>query len=319
MYPRSLFMLLFFCFNTNVGHTDATNQHKEWEGIEGFAKFGYDVLPCPTYQRSQCCICKSIVKQIEKLIKNPSASRNYEVDAHGYRMNQRQSYGRKKKKKQAKRMPYVESMAGIDEALENVCYSNVSMSIPKIETRVEEATDLYFFTCVEFTKDFEEFIQKRFFDYSNNVKRNDSNAIIHDVCVKDTGLCDGLDKTYSNAPYWPITLKELKLLSGDLKEAYDILNDIISINMTIATNKQKARNSQSQKRIEQRLLINKLFFKIGHAAALSRSSNQQLWYKLFTNNIVEKEYEIAKTKLRNKIHAANSFHDDDLYDEEEEE
>ena len=159
---------LFFCVNINVGCTVATNKYSSWEGIERFEKFGYDVLPCPTYQRSQCCVCKSVVKQIEALIKNPSASRDYEVDAYGFRMNRRQSSNGKRREK---RMPYVESMAGIDEALDNVCYSNVSMSIPKIETRVDEATDLYFFTCLDFTKDFEEFIQKRFFDYTNTVKK----------------------------------------------------------------------------------------------------------------------------------------------------
>ena len=31
----------------------------------------------------------------------------------------------------------------------------------------------------------------------------------------------------------------------------------------------------------------------------------------------DKEYEIAKIKLMNKIHAANSFHDEDLFDEED--
>lgn len=328
MYIHYIYILqiFFFCItHTNVGFTVATNKYSSWEGIERFEKFGYDVLPCPTYQRSQCCICKSIVKQIEILIKNPSASRDYEVDAYGFRMNRRQSSNRKRKEKQKKRVPYVESMAGIAEALDNVCYSNVSMSIPKIETRVDEATDLYFFTCLEFTEDFEEFIQKRFFDYTNNVKKNNNNFVVYDICVTDTSLCDGLNETYSNAPYWPITLKELKVLSNDLKDAYDILNQVVSINISIAKNKQEARknhnngNSISPKRIEQKLLINKLFFKIGHAAALSRSPNQQLWYKLFTNNIVMKEYEIAKIKLINKIHAASSFHDDDLFDEEEEE
>ena len=215
-------------------------------------------------------------------------------------------------------------MAGIAEALDNVCYSNLSMSIPKIETRVEKATDLYFFTCDDFAKDFEEFVQKRFFDYSNNIGNN----FVYEICVEDTKLCDGLNKTYSNAPYWPITLSELNSLSKDLKDAYTILEEIVSLNKTIDETRKKTKgrknyindnNSMSPKRIEQKLLINKLFFKLGHAAALSRSSNQQLWYTLFTQNIVMKEYEIAKIKLINKIHAANSFHDDDLFDEEEEE
>ena len=304
----------------NVVAVVARNSNNEWEGIERFEKFGYDVLPCPTYQRSQCCVCKAIVSQRENLIKNPDATRNYEVDAYGFRMNERHTNNRKKKK----RVPYVESMAGIAEALDNVCYSNLSMSIPKVETRVEKATDLYFFTCDDFAKDFEEFVQKRFFDYSNNIGNN----FVYEICVEDTKLCDGLNKTYSNAPYWPITLSELNSLSKDLKDAYTILEEIVSLNKTIDETRKKTKgrknyindnNSMSPKRIEQKLLINKLFFKLGHAAALSRSSNQQLWYTLFTQNIVMKEYEIAKIKLINKIHAANSFHDDDLFDEEEEE
>ena len=173
-------------------------------------------------------------------------------------------------------------------------------------------------------KDFEEFVQKRFFDYSNNIGNN----FVYEICVEDTKLCDGLNKTYSNAPYWPITLSELNSLSKDLKDAYTILEEIVSLNKTIDETRKKTKgrknyindnNSMSPKRIEQKLLINKLFFKLGHAAALSRSSNQQLWYTLFTQNIVMKEYEIAKIKLINRIHAANSFHDDDLFDEEEEE
>ena len=320
LYKKHLLLTIIVFLYLNVVAVVARNSNNEWEGIERFEKFGYDVLPCPTYQRSQCCICKAIVSQLENLIKNPDATRNYEVDAYGFRMNERHTNNRKKKK----RVPYVESMAGIAEALDNVCYSNLSMSIPKIETRVEKATDLYFFTCDDFAKDFEEFVQKRFFDYSNNIGNN----FVYEICVEDTKLCDGLNKTYSNAPYWPITLSELNSLSKDLKDAYTILEEIVSLNKTIDETRKKTKgrknyindnNSMSPKRIEQKLLINKLFFKLGHAAALSRSSNQQLWYTLFTQNIVMEEYEIAKIKLINKIHAANSFHDDDLFDEEEEE
>ena len=96
MYIHYIYFLQIFFF---CGFTVATKKFSSWEGIERFEKFGYDVLPCPTYQRSQCCICKSVVKQIETLIKNPSASRDYEVDAYGFRMDRRQSSNRKRKEK----------------------------------------------------------------------------------------------------------------------------------------------------------------------------------------------------------------------------
>ena len=287
-----------------------------WEGIQQFEKFGYDVLPCPKYQRSQCCVCKSIVRRLEKLIGNPDASRDYEVDAYGFRMNARRTQSGAKKAKR-KRVPYVESMAGIAEALENVCYSNLSMSIPKIETRVQEATDIYFSTCDEFTKDFEEFVQKRFFDYSTKKEKHIN--FVHEICVRDTKLCDGLDNAFSNAPHWHVTVGELNLISKDLEDAYKILNDMIVLrndSLETTTSSFNDKPSKSLRSIEYNLLMNKFFFKIGHAAALSRSQNQQLWHSLFTQHIAKQEYEIAKIKLMNKIHAANSFHDEDLFDEE---
>ena len=288
-----------------------------WEGIKQFEKFGYDVLPCSKYQRSQCCVCKSIVRRIEKLIANPDASRDYEVDAYGFRMNARRRQSGAKKTRR-KRIPYVESMAGIAEALENVCFSNLSMSIPKIETRVQEATDIYFSTCDEFTKDFEEFIQKRFFDYSTK-KEKDIN-FVHEICVADTKLCDGLDNAFSNAPHWHVTYGELSQISKDLKEALEILDDMTALrNGTMESRKASFSDNpaKSLRRIEYNLLVNKFFFKIGHAAALSRTQNQQLWHSLFTQHIANQEYEIAKIKLMNKINAAGSFHDEDLFDEED--
>ena len=130
-------------------------------------------------------------------------------------------------------------MAGIAEALENVCFSNLSMSIPKIETRYKKL-QIYFSTCAffihEFTKDFEEFIQKRFFDYSTKSAvgqegnlREVYKLCIRNMCKRHELICVigcGLDNAFSNAPHWHITVGELNLISKDLKDAYEILNDM---------------------------------------------------------------------------------------------
>ena len=132
-------------------------------------------------------------------------------------------------------------------------------------------------------------------------------------------MCDGLDNAFSNAPHWHVTVGELNLISKDLEDAYKILNDMIVLrndSLETTTSSFNDKPSKSLRRIEYNLLMNKFFFKIGHAAALSRSQNQQLWHSLFTQHIAKQEYEIAKIKLMNKIHAANSFHDEDLFDEE---
>ena len=276
-----------------------------WEGIEDFQKFGYDVLPCPTYQRSECCICKNVIEQLERLFENPGKERDYAVELASSRRP-----GRPKKL-----IPYVRSMAGIADALENVCFTNVSLDIAKAETRVTEATDMFFFTCRHFTNDFEEHIQRHAHSQARDEKKVD---LTRKICVDDTKLCDSVDGKTTNPPRWYMSIDEhgqLRALLNECLETVETIEQVLSGEN--GGDRQGVLSSSSLpkgKRRRIRSLMSSLFFKFGAAATLTHVfSNTDKWHNLLLNDTIHENWAVVKVKLKNKIHAANSFGEDDLF------
>ena len=288
-------LLLTWCASPTI------QARRVWDGILDFQKFGYDVLPCPTYQRAECCICKHVVTQLNSLLENPRKDKDYEVEVLGSKPGQ-----------QRRKVPYVRTMAGIADALENVCYTNVSMSIAKAETRVEEATDLFFYSCRSFTNDFEEYLQGRCcVDGSTCTKSVD---LVHDICVKDTNLCDGLEESgFSNPPLWDMSVREHAKLTELLHSSVDVLDTIIELYSSEVAD----RSLSTEKEQRAQALTNTLFFKLGAASSLARVPKPDAWRTLFQQDVDDRKWDIVRVKLMNKIYAASSFRETDLFLETE--